>query len=161
MTKFRIQLGLIILLVIFALSLLISMGASSDMPPFFALKRVQENIFLKFKSNPRDKVNYMIGMLDSRLEELGNVVKNKNYGYVLKAASRYSTLAGQITDLVTGNNMTDKVDVVRNQFLNHQKALDQLYVIYPKNIPENEEWKFILDDFNYLKLYLDKLEKVK
>ncbi len=161
MTKYRIQLWLMIFLAIFAISLLLSLRASPDMSPFFDLKRIQETVFLKFKPNLSDRVDYMRGMLDSRLNELQNVVKNKNYGYVLKASLRYSTLAGQITELIEANNLNEKVEVVRSQFLNHQKAIDALYIAYPKNIPENEEWKFIQDDFNYLKLYLDKLEKLK
>lgn len=161
MTKFRIQLGLIIILALLALSLLLSLKANPDMPPFFALKRVQENFFLKFKSDPQERVDYMSSLLNSRLEELQNVVKNKNYDYVLKASLRYSTLAGRITDLVTANNLTDKVEAAKSQFLEHQKILDTLYVAYPKNISDNVEWKYIQDDFNYLKLYLDKLEEIK
>lgn len=137
------------------------MGASPDMPPFFALKRVQENLFLKFKSNPGERVDYMSNLLNSRLEELQNVVKNKNYDYVLKASLRYSTLVGRITELIEANNLTDKVEAIKSQFLEHQKILDTLYVAYPKNIPDNVEWKYIQDDFNYLKLYLDQLKKVK
>ena len=103
----------------------------------------------------------MSTLLDSRLEELQNVVKNKNYDYVLRSSLRYSTLAGQITDLIVSNNLTDKIEAVRNQFLNHKKLLDTLYVAYPKNIRDNVEWKYIQDDFNYLNLYLDKLANIK
>lgn len=158
--KYRIQLGLIIILVIAAVSLLLSQNASPDSPPLFALKRVQENSFLQLKSDPRERIDYMSSLLNSRLEELQNVVKNKNYGYVLKASLRYSTLAGRITEAVVANNLTDKVEAVKSQFLQHQKILDTLYVAYPKNIPDNWEWKYIQDDFNYLKLYLDKLSKI-
>lgn len=161
MTKFRIQLGLILVLAVLTLSLLLSLKANPDMPPFFALKRVQEKIFLKFKSNTEDRLDYMSSLLDTRLVELQNVVKNKNYDYVLRSSLRYSTLAGQITDLIVANNLTDEVPGIKKQFLNHQKFLDGLYVAYPKNIPDNVEWKYIQDDFNYLGLYLDKLEKVK
>ncbi len=161
MNKYKIQLGLIIILAVIALSLLLSLKATPDMVPFFALKRVQEKAFLKIKSTPGDKVDYMSSLLDSRLEELQNVVKNKNYDYVLHSSLRYSSLAGQITDSVVTNNLTDKVEGVKTQFSNHRKLLDELYVAYPKNIRDNVEWKYIQDDFNYLKLYLDKLEKVK
>lgn len=161
MTKPRIQFGLIVILAIIALLLLLSLKANPDMPPFFALKRIQEKVFLTTKSAPRDRVDYMSSLLESRLQELQNVVKNKSYDDVLKASLRYSTLAGQITELIETNNLTEKVEIVRDQFLNHQKILDALYVAYPKNIPDNVEWKYIQDDFNYLSLYLDKLEKVK
>lgn len=158
--KARIQLGLIIILVIFAISLLFSQKANPDIPPFFNLKRVQEKIFLKFNSAPQARVNLMSNMLNSRLEELQNVFKNKSYGYILPSASRYSTLAGQITDLVLANNLTVNAEVIKNQFLSHQKILDMLYIAYPKNT-DNEEYKYIQDDFNYLGLYLDKLSKIK
>lgn len=156
----RAQLISIILLVVISASLLLSVNANPDMPPLFALKRVQEKVFLKFKSNPIDKVDFMSNLLDSRLSELQNVFDHKSYDYILPAASRYSTLAGQITDLVVANNLTGKVDGLKNQFLSHQKIIDAIYVAYPKNT-ENVEYKYIADDVNYLKLYLDKLEKVR
>lgn len=158
--KYRIQLGTIIILAVFAISLLLSQKANPDSSALFALKRVQEKVYLKLKSNPASKVDYMSFMLDSRAQELDNIVENKSYGQVLKASLRYSTLAGQITEIIAANNLTDKVQPIKAQFLNHQKIIYATYVFYPKNLPENEEWKYILDDVNYLKLYLDQLEKV-
>lgn len=157
--KTRIQLGAIILLAVLAIALLLSQKANPDAPLLFKLKRLQEKAFLKTKSNPADKVDYMVSLLDNRLIELQNQVNNKSYNYILPSASRYSTLAGQITDLVVANNMTSKAEVIQSQFLNHQKGLDDLYQIYPKNT-DNWEWKYIQDDINYLQLYLDKLAKV-
>lgn len=158
--RYRIQLGSIIILAVFAISLLFSQTANPDNPPLFALKRVQEKVYLKLKSDPVDKVDYMGSMLESRLSELQNQVNNQSYGYILPSALRYSTLAGQITDLIVVNHLTEKAEETKKQFLNHQKALDVIYVIYPKNT-ENVEYKYIQDDFNYLKLYLDKLEQAK
>lgn len=157
--KSRVQLGLIIILTLFILSLLLAQKASPNLPPFFGLKRLQEKVFLKLKSTPEDRVDYMSSLLDLRLEELQNVFNAKSYGYILPSALRYSTLAGQITDLIVDNNLTDKVGTIKNQFLNHQKIVDALYVAYPKNT-DDWEWKYIQDDFNYLRLYLDKLAKM-
>lgn len=159
MTKSRVQLILIIILVLLVGSLLLSVKASPDNPPFFALKRGQEKVFLKLKSTPSDRVDYMNSLLETRLQELQSQVNNKSYGYILPSASRYSTLAGQITDLVVANNMVDKVDALKSQFERHKKVLDDLYIIYPKNT-DNMEYKYIQDDFNYLTLYLDKLAKI-
>jgi len=111
---------------------------------------------LKLKTNPSDKVDHMSLLLDRRLEELNNQVNGKSYGYILPSASRYSTLAGQITDLIVVSNIKDKVASVTDQFKNHQKVLQKIYVIYPKNT-ENVEYKYTEDDINYLNLYLDKL----
>lgn len=157
--KTRIQLGAIIILSILAIALLLSQKANPDAPLLFKVKRLQEKAFLKTKSNPADRVDYMSSLLEERLSELQNQVNNNSYGYILPSASRYSTLAGQMTDLVVANNMTGKVEAIKSQFLNHRESLDALYVIYPKNT-DNWEWKYIQDDINYLQLYLDKLAKV-
>lgn len=157
--KTKIQLGTITILVVLAISLILSQSASPDTPPFFLLKRLQEKVFLKTKSTPQDQVDYMSSLLEVRLKELQNQVNNKSYGYILPSALRYSALAGQITDLIVANNLTDKVEETKNQFLSHKKVLDVIYVIYPKNT-DNEEYKYIQDDYNYLGLYLDKLAKV-
>lgn len=161
MSKPRIQLVSIIILAVIVLSLLFSQKVNPDVPPLFAIKRIQEKIILKLKSTPEEKVNVMSNILDERLSELQAIVKNRSYGYVLLSSQRYYTLAGQITDLVIVSNLTDKVEPLKNKFQNQKKIVNEIYVAYPKNIPGNEEWKYIQDDFNYLNLYLDKLEKVK
>lgn len=158
--KARIQIGLVIFLAVVTISLFLSLNANPDMPPFFALKRVQENVFFKFKSTPAQKVDYMSNLLQTRLEELQNIVKNKSYNHILNASLRYSTLAGRITEEIIANNLTDKKEAVKNMFTAHQKLLDDLYVAYPKNT-DNLEYKYIQDDFNYLGLYLDKLSQAK
>lgn len=157
--KVKIQLGAIIILIVLVISLILSQNANPDAPLLFLLKRIQEKAFLKIKSTPEDRVNYMGYLLELRLSELQGQVNNKSYGYILPSALRYAALAGQITDLIVANNLTDKAKETKNQFLNHQKALDAVYVIYPKNT-ENVEYKYIQDDYNYLGLYLDKLAKV-
>lgn len=156
----RIQLGAMAILLFLAISLLLSQQANPDSGPFFQLKRAQEKVFLKTRLSTNSKVDYMSSLLESRLMEVSNVVNNESYTYLLPASLRYSTLAGQVTDLIVANNLTGKVEGIKNQFLSHQKILDALYVAYPKNT-DNLEYKYIQDDYNYLKLYLDKLEKVK
>ncbi|MBI2599494.1 hypothetical protein HYW43_01070 [Candidatus Daviesbacteria bacterium] len=154
--KTRIQLGLIALLAIFAISLVLSQKTDPSNPPLFALKRIQEKAFLLLKSTPSQKVDYMSSLLDNRLVEIKNQVYSKNYGQILPSASRYSTLAGQITETIVANNMKDKVSYITSQFLSHKKVLKDIYVVYPKNT-DNMEYKYIEDDSNYLDLYLDKL----
>lgn len=158
--KNKIQLGLIIILAIFAISLLLSRNASPDNPLFFGLKRAQENVFLGLKTDPRSKVNYLSSILDSRLKEFENIINNKSNKYIWNSSLRYSSFAGQITDLIIENNLTDMVDPYKNQLEDHKKKLDELYVAYPKNT-DDVEWKYILDAINYLNAYLDKLAQVR
>ncbi len=158
--KSRIQLSLIIILVIFALSLILSQNANPDFPPLFTLKRLQEKIFLSMESGSSNKVDYLSALLNKRLLEFKNLINNKNYDYLWTSSLRYSTTAGQITELVSANNLGDKVDSIKKQFLEHQKVLNNLYIAYPKNT-DNVEYKYLEDAINYLKIYLDKLAEVK
>lgn len=160
MTKLQIQFGLVVLLAVIALGLIFSQTATPDQPNLFALKRVQEKTYLKLKSNPEERVDYMSFLLGRRLEELNNQVRRQSYGYILPSALRYSALAGQITEMIIGSSMKDKVGQAMDQFNNHLKVLQDIYVIYPKNT-ENMEYKYIEDDINYLKIYLDKLAQIK
>lgn len=155
-TKTKTQLGLIITLVLFALALIFSQNANPDFPPLFSLKRIQEKAYLSLKNKPEDRVDYLSSLLNKRLAELDSQIRRQSYDYILPSSLRYSALAGQITDLVIANNLTDKVDSIKKMFLDHQKVLHNLDIIYPKNT-DNWEWKYIQDDINYLKLYLDKL----
>jgi len=154
----KIKLGAIVILAILALSLIFSQKASPD-SPLFSLKRLQEKAFMKLKGSPEEKLNYMSTLLDYRLLELQNIIDNKSFSYMWTTSLRYSTLAGQMTDLILANNMGDKKDGIKKQFAEHKKVLNNLYVVYPKNT-ENIEYKYIEDDINYLNLYLDKLSKI-
>ncbi|MBI2017678.1 hypothetical protein HYS92_01360 [Candidatus Daviesbacteria bacterium] len=156
----RIQVILIVILAITALSLILSQSAAPDNPLLFSLKRVQEKIYLNFKSNPTDKLDYMSSLLDARLAEIAAILDHKSYDFLLPSSLRYSTTAGQITDLIIANNLKDKVAAVKTQFTNHKKILNDLYVAYPKNT-QNLEYKYLEDDINYLNIYLDKLSEVK
>lgn len=154
----RLQVAAIAILAIIFLSLILAKNATPDNPNLWGLKRIQEKVFLDLKSNPEEKLEYMRALLDIRLKELKDQVNNQSYGYILPSSQRYHTLAGQITEMVLANNLGDKVNPIKNQFNNHIKVLEEIYVIYPKNT-ENEEYKYIEDDINYLKIYLDQLPK--
>lgn len=155
-TKTRIQLGLIIILVILALSLIFSQNAAPDSALLWGLKRIQEKVYLNLKSNSQEKIDYMSFLLNRRLEELKSQVERQSYSKILPSALRYSSLAGEITDMIIANNMKDQAVSAINQFKDHQIILNDIYVLYPKNTG-NTEYKYIKDDINYLKIYLDKL----
>lgn len=158
--KIKIQLGAILFLVIVVIALLLSQVATPDSPQLYSLKRFQEVKFMGLKSDPKSKLNYMIVLLDTRLDELSKQVNRKSYGYILPSCSRYSTQAGEITDFIIQNNLTSEATFVENQFKEHIKVLKNLYEVYPKDT-DNFEYKYIQDDINYLNIYLDKLSSVK
>lgn len=158
-TKNSVQISLILILLGLVISLILSRNANPD-SPFFGLKRVQEKVFLSIKISPRDKVDYLSALLDLRLKEFENIIKNGSFSYMWSASLRQSTFAGQITELIVANNLKDKVDPIKKQFEEHRGRLDSLYVAYPKNT-NNLEWKYILDAINYLNAYLEKLSQLK
>lgn len=158
--KTKFQIGLIIILLVSAASLILSQNANPDVPLLFGLKRVQEKAFLTLKTNPTEKTEYLSLLLNSRLKEFENLIKNESYSYLWSSSIRHSTFAGQITEIITANNLTDMVGPVRKQFEDHKNKLNAMYVAYPKNT-DNVEWKYILDAINYLNAYLDKLSNLK
>lgn len=158
-TKIKIQLSLIAVLILIAASLILSQTATPDFPPLFSLKRIQEKAFMSLKSNPKERLNDMRSLLNTRLDELDKQVKAQSYSQILSSASRYSTLAGEITDFIITNNLEDQVPSTMEQFINHKKVLREIYVIYPKNT-DNVEYKYIEDDINYLDIYIDKLAAI-
>jgi hypothetical protein len=155
--RVKIQLGLILILIITAFLLIYSMRVSPD-SPFFGLKRVQEKTFLALKFSPEDRIEYLSFLLDIRLREFEDLISKKSYSDLWSASLRYSTFAGQITDLTEVNNLKEMVMPLKNQFEEHKMRLTILYEVYPKNT-DNVEWKYLLDAINYLDSYLEKLSK--
>ncbi len=147
---------LIVLLAIFVVALFLSPRSNPDFPPLYNLKRLQEKLFSAISTSPTAKADYQQYLLDQRLAELDHLVKSQQYTYLWSSSLRYAAVAGNLTDYIIANNLKDKIPVVTEQFRNHQRALYALYVYYPKNI-NNDEWKYVLDDINYLNGNLEKL----
>ena len=156
--KARVQFGIIIILLVLSSSLILAQNANPD-NPLFSLKRAQESVFLTLKGNPRDKVDYMTHLLDVRLKEFESLTKAGGDHDMWSSSLRYSTFAGQITDLVIANNLSEMTGPIKKQFETQKTKLNELYVAFPKNT-DNGEWKYILDAINYLNFNLDKLNKI-
>lgn len=155
----RTKIGLSLLLAVLVLLIIASDKATPDSTLTFGLKRLQEKIFLSLKPTPEAKADYYLALLDKRLEELKGLVKNKRSWYLWSASLRYSATAGELTDLVLQNNLTDKVGIMTAQFKNHQQVLRAAVDNYPDAYSQ-EDWKFLQDDINYLELYLEKLKSL-
>lgn len=151
----RLKISLISILFLGLVSLLLSQNATPQSQLFFGLKRIQEKKFLILKSSPLEKAKYQSQLLDRRLYDLQQLVKNKNYTYILNASLRYSTTAGELTQLIKDNKLVDLTKRTQEKFNQHLRLLENLYDSYPKDV--NGEYKFIQDDINYLKIYLTQL----
>ena len=154
--KNYIKLGLIVVLGIIVF-LLLNVNNAIPGSPLFAVKRLEEKVFLKLKSSPEDKISYQSFLLETRLKELAELANQKKYSYILEASLRYSATAGNLTELIVQNSQEDQAAQTIRQFEQHKTKLQNIYISYPM---EDTEGKYLLDDKNYLDLYIEKLKQL-
>jgi len=155
--SFKIVIFLFSLLVIFVLVLLNVSVANPTSWPFYNFKRLYEKTRLNLESTPSDKLHYQYKLLDNRLAELSFITENEASPYVLSTSLRYSTTLGQITDLIIQNNMVDEVPTAKEKFSTQLTVVENLISKYPK---DDSEFKYIIDDANYLEIYIGKLSSL-
>lgn len=149
MTKYKQTLLIIIGILLFII--LVSPKANPDSPELFKIKRLQEKMFFAVQPSPSRKATYYLSLLDTRAQELDNLVKNNSYSYILSSSLRYSTTAGKLTELILQNGLQKLIPSTLEKFKSHQKLFKSLLTDYPTE--ENDSWKFLQDDINYLTIY--------
>ena len=78
-----------------------------------------------------------------------------------ESSLRYSTTAGEITDLILGNDLKDEANKFIERFKKDQGILNNLLVNYPgDNDPTERNYKFLTDAINYLSQYIEKLSTI-
>ncbi len=152
--KRKIVIFLFSLLVIFILLILNISVAKPTSQLFYNLKRLYEKTQLNLKSTPKDKLSYQYELLDKRLVELLFIVNRGASSYVLTSSLRYSTTAGEITELIVNNNLKDESQLTRKKFETHFLIVKDLS---QKKSNIGDEAKYVTDDLNYLRIYIDKL----
>lgn len=155
----QVKILLIGILSIVAILLIASRNATPLTPTSFQVKRLQEKIFMKLKPTPQAKFRYYSFLLNERLKDLSAVAGDDDPSYILTTSLRYSTTAGELSDLIKSNNLTDQIPGVLILFNNHQKSISALVASYPKDF--NEDWKFLQDDINYLEIYSSMLSQLE
>lgn len=154
---YKIKIGLIAILSIFAVSLFFSENSDSSNKYLFSIKRAQETFYEKLQFSQKSKLNYKVSLLNQRLKELKQVTRSKKYDNLLDSSLRYSANAGEITALVNNNELLVYSDRIRQIFSQHSEEIKTLWNDYPKD--QNLEYKYLEDDINYLKIYLDQISK--
>ncbi|OGC47742.1 hypothetical protein A2886_01815 [candidate division WWE3 bacterium RIFCSPHIGHO2_01_FULL_42_13] len=147
----KLKQGLLIVLGSSIILLLLSPQTNPDFPELYKVKRLQEKIFFTLQSTPLRKVVYYRTLLNTRVQELQNLVKNRNYDYILSSSLRYSTTAGNLTELILQNDLSDQIPPTLEQFKSHQEIFRFLLIDYPTE--DNDSWKYLQDDINYLTIY--------
>jgi len=99
------------------------------------------------------KINYDINLLEVRMSELDNVVKNKNLNEFQQASERFSYQAGILVDQVISSNYSDK-QKIKEQFSKYAKLLDKLRDLNPAN---SSYWLLIQQNIDTLKILTDRL----
>jgi hypothetical protein len=152
--KRKVIFFLFFFLAIFFLVFLNVSVANPASGPFYSLKRLYEKTQLSLKSSPKDKLSYQCELLDKRLTELVFIVEKGVSPAVLSSSLRYSTTAGQITELIINNDLTDEAKIAEEKFETHLSVVESLPQKYTG---DESETKFITDDANYLRVYIDQL----
>jgi hypothetical protein len=161
--KSRNKLGLKVIFfatTIVAIIILVLMNVSVANPRsgvFYNLRRLYEKVQLSIRVDPVDKIHYQYRLLDRRLAELSFIAGSGASPYVLSTSLRYSTTLGQITDLIVQNNMTDEVLTAKEKFDMQLTIVENLINKYPK---DDSEFKYVVDDANYLEIYINKLSSL-
>lgn len=120
----------------------------------YNLKRVEEKLILATKTTPEQKVDYYIVMLNERQGEVKMVMVSKDYRHLLDTSLRYTSQAGEATNIVVATNDINGAQKLRDQFSKDR----ELFIKYMKNLPPNTPEQIHLQDgLNYLKIYKDQL----
>ena len=123
----------------------------------FKLKRAQEKTLMLIKRDPSSKVSYYHILLDKRLKEIIFLIIDRRFNKLVFPSQRYATTAGELTEIIISNNLSEMATPTRKIFTKHQNKIQEILDSYPREI--NDEWKFIQDDFNYLEIYKNQLSE--
>lgn len=122
----------------------------------YNLKRVEEKLILATKTTPDARVDYYIVMLNERQGEIKMVMVSKDYRHLLDTSLRYTSQAGEATNIVVATNDINGTQKLRDQFSKDR----ELFVEYMKILPQSTpELKHLQDGLNYLKIYEDQLPR--
>ena len=119
------------------------------------LKRLKEKLSLTlFHRTPTRRVNFLKVLLLRRIAELKFVVERDDIANLQNSSQRYSTTAGQITEVITKNSLNSEKEYFRKLFKDHTLLLEQLQTNYKY---DSGQWLFLKWDIDYLKLYSERL----
>ena len=120
----------------------------------YLLKRIGEKISMLFAFSDERKIQNYKKLVNVRLSELKFVIENKEMAYFEKSTQRYFTTAGQYTSFLISKNIKSEFVPAKEKLLSHIPVLAKLRDTYD---PGTAEWRFVEDDINYIKVYIDNL----
>lgn len=120
----------------------------------YLMKRIQEKIGLFFSFSNDNKIKNYKKLVTVRLSELKFIVEKKEMAYFEQTTLRYFSTAGQFTSFLINSNKKNEFTSVRDEFKSHIPVLENLRDNYDST---TAEWRFIQDDINYIKGYINSL----
>jgi len=130
-------------------TLFLAPQAHPDFPPLYKVKRLEEKVIEKTKHTPQARADYDAQLLQNRLEDIQYVTSNKEYGLFLGVSLRYGATAGTLRNFILTNRLHSKNSSTIQLFKTQQASIQKLL----SKKGDQEEWKFIQDDVNYLTIY--------
>lgn len=121
----------------------------------YKIKRLQERLTIMIKTSPKAKAEYYLYLLDQRLEDMHYIYDVKLDDLAISTSLRYAATAGELTNILKNNNLTEIKPQVKEKFENHRAVIKGILDSYPY---QDEKWKFYQDAINYLDLYLNELK---
>lgn len=123
----------------------------------YDIKRLKEKIKLMlFSFFPKKKPDLYSNLSGVRLAELKYVIENNDAFNFEKATQRYYTIAGQWSEFLIKHNMGAQKTEAQVLLSSYIPLLENLR---DKFNPTTAEWRFMEDDVNYTKIYIDQLQK--
>ena len=123
----------------------------------YNFKRVYEKGVLFSKSEPPQKAEYLTQLLDIRLVELQHVYTVNRF-FILSSSLRYSATAGEATQYIISNNLTDKVLPLKMKFEAHKKVIGKMAKEYKDYKGKGDNASFFQDAVNYADIYQNSLD---
>ena len=121
----------------------------------YVFKRLGEKITMVVLSfSPDKKVDYYQKLIEVRLRELKYVVDTKDLANIQTVNQRYFSTAGQTTEYVKKNNLSQHKEKLRNLFTEHLGVLEVLKKSFNDT---TAEWRFLEHNVDYLKIYTTQL----
>lgn len=119
----------------------------------YLYKRIKEKLTVFFAFSSKSKIDNYKNLLNTKLSELKFVIENKHMSYFEKSTQRYFTTAGELASL---SKSADKKDLesVKELMSQHIPVLIKLRDSFEFG---TAEWRFVEDDINYIKGYINDL----
>lgn len=122
----------------------------------YLFKRIREKISIFFAFSNKSKVQVYKKLVNVRLAELKYVIEKKEMGYFEQTTKRYFTTVGQLTEFLILSRLEDEFIPVKDELLSHLPVLIKLRDTYDSS---TAEWRFVEDDVNYVKGYINDLSE--